>query len=72
MRAFTAAITLLSMNLVGYGGGPTLAGFLSDHFGGAHGLGSALIAMNGLLLWGCLHYALGSRSYRRDLGESSS
>ena len=57
------------MNLVGYGGGPYLAGVMSDQFGGKGGLGYSLIAMNGLLLWGCLHYALGSRTYRHDLGQ---
>jgi predicted MFS family arabinose efflux permease len=69
MRAITAAIALLVMNLVGFGGGPYLAGAMSDRFGGTGGLGSALIAMNGLLLWACLHYALAARTYRQDLGD---
>ena len=71
IRALTAAIALFAMNLVGFGGGPYLAGFMSDRIGGENSLGMSLIAMNVVLLWGCLHYALGSRSYRADLARNT-
>ncbi|MBW2426211.1 MAG: MFS transporter [Deltaproteobacteria bacterium] len=67
MRALTAAIALFSMNLLGYGGGPTLAGLLSDLFGGEGALRHSLLAMNGVLAWACVHYAWATRSYRGDL-----
>jgi hypothetical protein len=67
MRALTAAIALFSMNLLGYGGGPTLAGLLSDLFGGEGALRHSLLAMNGVLVWACVHYAWATRSYRDDL-----
>jgi predicted MFS family arabinose efflux permease len=67
MRALTAAIALFSMNLLGYGGGPTIAGLLSDLIGGEDGLRYSLIAMNAVLLWACVHYAWATRSYRDDL-----
>ena len=70
IRALTAAIALFAMNLIGFGGGPYLAGRLSDWLGGDASLGHALVLMNIVLLWGCLHYALAGRSYRADLARA--
>jgi MFS family permease len=70
MRAMTAATMLFSMNLVGYGMGPPLAGWLSDALGGDQALRYALALMNVVLLWGCVHYALAARSYRVDLATA--
>jgi predicted MFS family arabinose efflux permease len=70
IRALTAAIALFAMNLIGFGGGPYLAGRLSDWLGGENSLGHALVLMNIVLLWGCLHYALAGRSYRADLSRA--
>lgn len=70
IRALTAAIALFAMNLIGFGGGPYLAGILSDGIGGDNSLGYALVVMNIVLIWGCLHYALASRSYRADLARA--
>jgi MFS family permease len=67
MRAMTAAIMLFSMNLLGYGLGPPLAGLVSDALGGEDALRYALAAMNGVLLWSCVHYLLAARTYREDL-----
>lgn len=70
IRALTAAIALFAMNLIGFGGGPYLAGVLSDRIGGSNSLGQSLIVMNIVLVWGCLHYALASRWYRADLART--
>ncbi len=67
MRAMTAAIMLFSMNLLGYGLGPPLAGLVSDALGGEDALRYALAAMNGVLLLSCVHYLLAARTYREDL-----
>jgi predicted MFS family arabinose efflux permease len=70
IRALTAAIALFAMNLVGFGGGPFLAGWMSDRIGGSNALGMSLIAMNVVLLWGCAHYVLAARNYRSDLART--
>ena len=67
MRAMTAASMLFAMNLFGYGGGPVLAGVMSDLFGGEEALRYSLAVMNGFLLWAGVHYALATRSYLADL-----
>jgi MFS family permease len=67
MRAITASIMLFSMNLLGYGLGPPIAGAISDALGGDDALRYALALMNAVLLWACLHYWLASRTYREDL-----
>jgi len=67
MRAMTAAIMLLSMNLIGYGLGPPIAGSLSDALGGDQALRYSLALMNLGLIWACVHYLLCARTYRADL-----
>jgi MFS family permease len=65
--SIAASIMLLSMNLIGYGLGPPIAGFVSDALGGEEALRYALASMNLVLAWSCLHYWLASRTYRADL-----
>lgn len=72
MRALTAASMLFAMNLFGYGGGPVVAGIMSDLFGGEEALRYSLAVMNGFLLWAGIHYALATRTYREDLAGSGS
>lgn len=67
LRAITAAIMLFSMNLLGYGLGPPIAGEISDALGGDAALRHALALMNVVLAWACVHYWLASRAYRADL-----
>jgi predicted MFS family arabinose efflux permease len=69
MRAVTAAVALFAMNLLGYGGGPYLAGLLSDWLGGPEALRPALITMNGVMIWACIHYGWATRTYRSDLAS---
>ncbi|MEM7413503.1 MAG: MFS transporter [Myxococcota bacterium] len=71
MRAMTAASMLFSMNLFGYGGGPVVAGVMSDLFGGEEALRYALALMNMLLLWAGVHYFLATRTYREDLADAA-
>jgi len=66
MRAMTAAIMLFSMNLLGYGLGPPLAGLISDLLGGEGALRYSLAVMNAVLVWSCAHYLLAARTYRED------
>jgi MFS family permease len=67
MRAMTAAIMLFSMNLIGYGLGPPIAGLVSDALGGEAALRYSLALTNVVLLWSCVHYVLCARTYRHDL-----
>ncbi len=67
MRAITAAIMLFSMNLLGYGLGPPIAGAISDALGGDEALRHSLALMNAILAWACLHYCLAARTSREDL-----
>jgi predicted MFS family arabinose efflux permease len=59
-RAFSAAILLVVVNLVGASLGPLAVGMLSDALKasfGAHALRYALLAMPVCLAWSALHYA---------------
>jgi predicted MFS family arabinose efflux permease len=67
MRAMMSAIALFAMNIVGYGVGPSLAGYVSDLMGGGVQVRYALIAMVGFLLLAAVHYLLGARTFARDL-----
>jgi predicted MFS family arabinose efflux permease len=69
MRAMTSATALFVMNLVGFGLGPVVLGVLSDAFGGEAQIRYALLSLIACLVWASIHYALGSRTYRRDLLE---
>lgn len=70
-RATTAATVLFAMNLFGYGGGPVVAGLISDALGGETSLRYALALMQGFLVWASLHYFLAMRTYREDLATTS-
>lgn len=59
LRALWAAITLLVINLVGLGLGPTLVGFLSERFKPAYGdasLGYAMLVVAAISPWAIYHY----------------
>jgi len=70
-RAMTAAAMLFAMNLFGYGGGPVVAGMLSDAFGGEESIRYALAIMQVFLVWAAVHYWLAMRTYREDLAATS-
>lgn len=59
MRALWAAITLLVINLIGLGVGPTAIGMLSDYYrpmAGDHSLRYALLTMCAATPWAIFHY----------------
>jgi MFS family permease len=59
MRALWAAITLLVINLIGLGAGPTAIGMLSDYYrpmAGDHSLRYALLTMCAVTPWAIFHY----------------
>ena len=67
MRAMMSAIALFAMNIVGYGVGPSLAGMVSDGFGGGENVRYALIAMVAFMVLAVVHYLLAARTFARDL-----
>lgn len=69
MRAVTAAIMMLSLNLIGYGLGPVLVGALSDLLAPSYGdaaLGLALAAFLLLTPWSVFHYYRAGRALAAD------
>ena len=70
MRGFVSSLITSLLTLIGLGGGPLIAGMLSDWFGGAANpasLGKALAWTSILYVWAALHFALASRTLKRDL-----
>ena len=70
MRGFVSSLIASLLTLIGLGGGPFLAGALSDYFGSATNpasLGTALSAISVLYLWAAVHFVLASRTLKRDL-----
>lgn len=70
MRAMWAAVTLLVINLVGLGLGPTLIGVLSDLLeprAGAESLRWALVAVGALTPWPIWHYWRAGALLRRGV-----
>jgi MFS family permease len=69
MRAVSAAIKMLCLNLIGVGLGPLLVGVLSDFFGPSYGddaLGIALAYFVLLGLWGSVHLWLCGRALAKQ------
>jgi MFS family permease len=72
MRATSAAILYVIINLLGFGFGPVILGALSDAFAahaGKDGLRWALIFVSLLNVWGALHVLLATRTLRTDLAR---
>jgi predicted MFS family arabinose efflux permease len=68
MRGMMSAIALFAMNIVGFGLGPLIVGYLSDAFGGGDQIRKALLVLVLTCMpWACIHYGLAARSYRNDL-----
>ena len=67
MRAVMSAVALFGMNLLGFGVGPWAVGVISARLGGGEALRDAMLWVSLFMLWGCVHYVLAARSYRRDL-----
>jgi hypothetical protein len=74
MRAVASAFLLFLINLIGFGLGPQMVGILSDLPAprlGAESLRGALVVMVSVNLWSGVHYFLGARTLRADLGGTS-
>jgi MFS family permease len=74
MRSVAAAMFLFIINFVGMGGGPVVAGILSDMFASEyaqHSLRQALYVLAFLNLWGVLHYWLAGRTLVADYDRAS-
>jgi predicted MFS family arabinose efflux permease len=70
MRAMVSAVALFAMNLIGFGLGPPAIGLLNDALSarmGESAIRISLVAMQLVLVWAALHYALATRSYLDDL-----
>lgn len=67
MRSVMSAVALFAMNIVGFGLGPLIVGYLSDLFGGDQALRYALMSCVLFMPWACVHYVLAARTYRADL-----
>jgi predicted MFS family arabinose efflux permease len=74
MRGFVSSLVASLITLIGLGGGPLLAGALSDAFGAAKNpasLGRALAWTSLLYVWAALHFLLASRTLKRDLDATA-
>ena len=73
MRALGSAILLFTINLIGMGLGPSIAGMLSDYFTadyGQHALRHALFLMAFINIWGIIHYLLAARTLIPDYARA--
>lgn len=74
MRAFASAFMLFCLTLIGIGGGPTIVGWLSDHFaasGDTMPLRTALQLMLILNLLSVFALLMSSRTYTRDVARAA-
>lgn len=74
MRAFASAFMLFSLTLIGIGGGPWLAGILSEQFaamGSTQPLGEALKIMLAFNLAGVFCLILAASNYRKAVDRAS-
>ena len=72
MRALTSAILFFVLNLIGLGGGPLVAGLLSDYFQGSYGsdgLRYALIVVAMISALGVVFFVLAARRLQTDLAR---
>jgi predicted MFS family arabinose efflux permease len=74
MRATAAALLLFLVNLIGFGLGPPLVGWLSDALAARFELTAvryALAIVSTTYVWGALHMLIASRALAKELPESS-
>jgi predicted MFS family arabinose efflux permease len=70
MRATASAVTLLVLNLIGFGLGPWLVGILNDGLNERFGAASvrySLLIIGAFHVWGAIHNWLAARTLRQDL-----
>lgn len=74
LRAFSSAVLLLCINLIGLGGGPLVVGWLSDRLGGSTVPGSlrvALLVAPVVCLWSAFHYWMAGRCIAAEMRSAS-
>ena len=74
MRAFASAFMLFCLTLIGIGGGPTLAGWLSEHFaaqGNSTPLRSALEIVLCLNALSIVFLLISARTYQKDAARAA-
>jgi len=72
MRAFTSALMLFVVNLIGLGLGPQAVGVLNDGLGprfGAEAIRYSLCLVGLTNLWAAAHFAWAARTFRADLAR---
>jgi len=72
MRAFTSALMLFVVNLIGLGLGPQAVGLLNDGLGprfGAEAIRYSLCLVGLTNLWAAAHFAWAARAFRADLAR---
>ena len=70
MRALATAMVIFASNMIGLGGGPQIAGILSDWLEptyGAEAVRWSLLMLTGANIPAALAFAMISRSLRRDV-----
>jgi len=76
MRAVASAVLILIINVISGGVGPLAVGMMSDALVGSFGAQSLklalLIVTPAFSLWAALHYFMGSRTLRADIGAGYS
>lgn len=70
MRGLCVSTLQIATNLIGYGLGPFLAGYVSDRAGGPDSIGWGLLSLMAMGLWACVHYLLAWHYGRRQRGEA--
>jgi len=77
MRAFTSAVLVLAVNIVGLGLGPLFTGMISDWLVSHHNLGNdslryAITASALVSIWGAAHFLRAARFVREELAAARS
>jgi predicted MFS family arabinose efflux permease len=74
MRALASGILLFVINIIGYGIGPILAGFITDLLEptyGNHSIAYSLLIMSVFNVWAILHYWLAGNGLKEDLERAT-
>jgi predicted MFS family arabinose efflux permease len=74
MRALASGILLFVINIIGYGLGPILAGFITDILEptyGNHSIAYSLLVMSVFNVWAVLHYWLAGNGLKEDLERAA-
>jgi predicted MFS family arabinose efflux permease len=74
MRSLASGILLFVINIIGYGLGPLLAGFITDQLEpayGNHSIAYSLLIMSVFNVWAVVHYWLAGNGLKEDLERAA-